>query len=82
MSIIRRICIMRTKMVLVILGIVCGLMCTGCGSTVDTSYSQATEMTVLDDGVRIIFHDEETEETGCPLEGVTLEGARIPSWIE
>ena len=73
---------MRTKMVLAILG-VCGvMMCTGCGSTVDTSYSQATEMTVLDDGVRIIFHDEETEESSCPLEGVTLEGARIPSWIE
>ena len=73
---------MRTKMVLAILG-VCGvMMCTGCGSTVDTSYSQATEMTVLDDGVKIIFHNNETEETGCPLEGVTLEGARIPSWIE
>ena len=73
---------MRTKMVLAILG-VCGvMMCTGCGSTVGTSYSQATEMTVLEDGTRIIFHDNETEEVGCPLEGVTLEGARIPSWIE
>lgn len=72
---------MRTKMVLAILG-VCGvMMCTGCGST-STTYSQVTEMTVLEDGTRIIFHDEETEETGCPLEGVTLEGARIPSWIE
>ncbi len=73
---------MRTKMVLAILG-VCGvMMCTGCGSTVDTTYSQATEMTVLEDGTRIIFHDDETEEVGCPLEGVTLEGARIPSRFE
>jgi len=73
---------MRTKMVLAILG-VCGvMMCAGCGSTKSTTRYVHVHEVAFPDGVQIIFQNEETGESSCPLEGVTLEGARIPSWIE